>query len=55
MIHLLMCLSDCQSADSVAVEIQLGDILRVLNTDIIKDRSLIDSEKKLMRIDRVGK
>ena len=55
MIHLLVSLSDRQSADGVAVEIQFGDILRMLNTDIIEDRSLIDSEKKLMRVYRIGK
>ena len=55
MIHLLMCLTDCKSADCVAIQIHLPDLLCVLNTDIRINRTLIDSEQQLMRVHRILK
>ena len=53
MVHLLVALSHCQSADGISVQIQFGNLLCMLNTDIVKNRSLIDAEQHLMTIDGV--
>ena len=53
MIHLLMGLTDCQATDSIAVQIQFTDPFSMFDADIIKNRTLIDSKQKLMRIDRI--
>ena len=53
MIHLLMAFSYCQSADRITVEIHLGNPFCMVNADILINRTLVDSEQKLMFVDRV--
>ena len=54
-VHLFMCLTNCESADCVSIQIHLCNLLCMLNTDIFIDTPLIDSEKHLMFVDRIIK
>ena len=54
MIHFLMCLSHRQTADGIARKLQLGDLLRVADPDVIDNAALIDPKEILSRIYRVG-
>ena len=53
MVHLLVALSYCQTADRITVEIHLGNPFCMVNADILINRTLVDSEQKLMFVDRV--
>ena len=53
MVHLLVALSYCQTADCIAIEIHLGNPFCMVNADILINRTLVDSEQKLMFVDRV--
>ena len=54
-VHFLMGLANCQTADRITVQIHLSDPLGMLDTDIFKYSSLIDSKKHLLFIDRIRK
>ena len=53
MVHLLMTLPHRQPAQRITVTLHLGNLLCVADSDIIEYRTLIDTEKKLVLIDRV--
>ena len=53
MIHLLMCLTDRESADGIAIEIHLRNRIGVLYPDVFEDAALVDAEEKLVRIYRI--
>ena len=53
LIHLLVGLSHCQSANCIAVEIHFRDLLCVINPDVRVYRALIDAEEKLLSVDRI--
>ena len=55
MVHFLVGLTNSKTANSIAVKVHIGNPLGMLYSDIIKDRSLIDSKKKLIRINRILK
>ena len=54
-VHILMGLAYCQSADGVAVQIHLRNLLGVLDPDILINRSLVDSKQQLVLVDGVRK
>ena len=43
-VHFLMGLANCQTADRITVQIHLSDPLGMLDTDIFIDSTLIDAE-----------
>ena len=43
-VHFLMGLANCQTADRITVQIHLSDPLGMLDTDIFIDSTLIDTE-----------
>ena len=49
-IHLFMGLSHCQSANCVAIQIQLGNGICMSDTDILINSTLVDSKKQLFLI-----
>ena len=53
MVHLFMALSDSKTADGITIQIQLRNTLRMVDTYIIQDRTLIDTKQHLMFIDRI--
>ena len=52
-VHLLMTLSYRQSADRISRKIKFRDLFCMLNTDVFKNRSLIDSKEQLIFINRI--
>lgn len=54
MVHLLVCLADRKSADRIAVQIQLGNPLCMVDPDVRVDGSLVDAEQHLVT-DQPGK
>ena len=52
-IHHFRGLSDSQTADGVARQIQLGNRLHVFDAEVVICAALIDAEQHLMRIDRI--
>ena len=54
-VHLLVGLPHGQAAHSVAVQVQLGDLLRVFDADILENGPLVNPEQQLMRIDCIRK
>ena len=46
MVHLLVCLADRKSADRIAVQIQLGNPLCMVDPDVRVDGSLVDAEQR---------
>ena len=51
-VHICFRLTHSQTADGVAVQFQLGDLLHVLHTQVCIGAALIDAEQKLIRVDR---
>ena len=50
MVHLLVCLADRKSADRIAVQIQLGNPLCMVDPDVRVDGSLVDAEQHLVTV-----
>ena len=55
MVHFFMAFSYSQSTYRITIQIHLTDRFCVIDTDIIKDSSLIDTEQQLIFIDRGSK
>ena len=53
MVHFFMAFSYSQSTYRITIQIHLTDRFCVIDTDIIKDSSLIDTEQQLIFIDRI--
>ena len=51
-IHVFMTLSHCKTSYGIARKLQLGDLLSMVNSHIRKDAALIDTEKKLVFVNR---
>ena len=43
-VHILRCLTDGQAADGVTVQVHLGDLFHVIDTQILIRRALIDTK-----------
>ena len=52
-VHLLRALADGQTPDGVAVQIQFGDLLHILDADVPVDAALIDAEQHLPAVERL--
>ena len=52
-VHFFMCLTNCQSADRIAVKLHLGDFFCMFDTDIFVNSSLVDAKQKLFFIDGI--
>ena len=52
-IHFLMALANCQTSDRIAIEVHFADFLRVFDTDILVNRTLIDTKQELFPVDRI--
>ena len=52
-IHLLMTLANRKSANRISVQVHLTDTLCMIDTDIIKNSTLIDTKKHLIFIDGI--
>ena len=50
-VHLLVGLPHGKSSDGIAIQGKLCNPLRMLSADIVKNRSLIDSEQQLIPVD----
>ena len=53
LVHFFGRLAHCQTADGVAVQIVLGNLLHMLHAQIGKGAALIDAEQKLVGVDRL--
>ena len=52
-IHFLMTFTNSQTAHSITVQIHLADTFCMVDTDIIKNRTLINTKEHLILIDRI--
>ena len=53
MVHFFMALAYCQASQSVSIQIQFPDLFGMLNTDILKGTSLIDTKQHLLWVDGI--
>ena len=52
-VHLFMGFSNCQTADSIAIQIHFRDRFGMLNTDIFINSTLVDSKQKLFFVNGI--